>query len=273
MKRLIIDKEKCKKDAICATECPISIISLAEDGFPEIVSEKETMCIACGHCVAVCPHGALSHDQVRLEDCPAIEKEWGINDKQAIQFLRSRRSIRFFKEEAPDKETIRRLIEIARYAPTASNAQPVEWTVLNDRIAIKEIAGITVDWLRATIKKSTIPVPPYMPAVAAAWDMGYDAVLREAPVVIVASAPKEDASGMTDVTLALSYLELAAPVLGLGTCWAGLLQGAMVSSPDVKGKFGLPQGHTHHYPMMVGFPKSRYYRMPERKTPTIHWQG
>jgi nitroreductase len=83
--------------------------------------------------------------------------------------------------------------------------------------------------------------------------MGYDAVLREAPVVIVASAPKEDASGMTDVTLALSYLELAAPVLGLGTCWAGLLQGAMVSSPDVKGKFGLPQGHTHHYPMMVGF--------------------
>jgi Fe-S-cluster-containing hydrogenase component 2 len=106
MKRLIIDKEKCKKDAICATECPISIISLAEDGFPEIVSEKETMCIACGHCVAVCPHGALSHDQVRLEDCPAIEKEWGINDKQAIQFLRSRRSIRFFKEEAPDKETI-----------------------------------------------------------------------------------------------------------------------------------------------------------------------
>jgi nitroreductase len=42
-------------------------------------------------------------------------------------------------------------------------------------------------------------------------------------VLVVASAPKEATNGMVDVTLALSYLDLLAPTMGLGTCWAGLL--------------------------------------------------
>ena len=77
---------------------------------------------------------------------------------------------------------------------------------------------------------------------------------------------------MVDVTLALSYFELAAPLFGLGTCWAGLLQGAMVSSTEVKAAVELPEGHIHHYPMMVGVPKPNYFRLPERRKPSIHWK-
>ena len=32
---------------------------------------------------------------------------------------------------------------------------------------------------------------------------------------------------MVDVTLALSYFDLTAPKLGLGTCWAGIVEGAL----------------------------------------------
>jgi ferredoxin len=60
MQLLIIDQEKCKKDGICAGECPMAIIKLKDGkGFPEVVSGGEDICNNCGHCVAFCP---LSHD-------------------------------------------------------------------------------------------------------------------------------------------------------------------------------------------------------------------
>jgi len=48
-------------------------------------------------------------------------------------------------------------------------------------------------------------------------------------------------NGMVDVTLALSYLELGATGLGLGTCWAGLVQGAVFSLPQLKKELGIPE--------------------------------
>ena len=77
---------------------------------------------------------------------------------------------------------------------------------------------------------------------------------------------------MVEVALALCYFELAAPRLGLGTCWAGLLQGALLTSAPLRRMVGIPEGHPHHYPMMVGITKSKYYRLPERKAPRITWK-
>ena len=131
---------------------------------------------------------------------------------------------------------------------------------------------MTVDWMRNVLEKTPQYAAPYMPVVVGAWDMGFDSVLRDAPVLVVASAPEAASNGMVDVTLALSYFELAAPKLGLGTCWAGLLEGALLSSSATRETLGLPEGHPYHYPMMVGYPKSKYYRLPQRKTPKITWK-
>ncbi|NNL76026.1 MAG: 4Fe-4S dicluster domain-containing protein [Desulfobacterales bacterium] len=270
---LNIDVSKCKKDGICAKECPTAIIRLKDkESHPEMVPGGEQFCLICGHCVAVCPHGALSHAQVSINDCPPIKKELVITEEQTVQFLRSRRSIRFFKDKPVEKEKIQRLIEIGRYAPTASNSQLVEWRVLTDQAKIKEMARLTVGWMRSEIQKDPqSPRASYMPLIIAAWDAGYDAVLRGAPVMVVASTPKEANNGMVDLTLALSYLELAAPTLGIGACWAGLLQGALLAHPPLKEALGLPANHPHHYPMMLGYPKAKYYRLPERKPPKITW--
>jgi nitroreductase/NAD-dependent dihydropyrimidine dehydrogenase PreA subunit len=270
---LIVDESKCKKDGLCARECPTAIIHQKEgQSYPKLAPGAEPFCLRCGHCVAVCPHGALSHAEVALASCPPIRKEWVIGEEQAVQFLRSRRSIRFFKDRPVEKETIQRLIETARYAPTASNAQPLQWQVFTDGERIRELAGSTVEWMRTLLKESPGAAPPYLPLLVSAWEAGYDAVLRGAPALVVASAPREARSGMVDVTLALSYLELAAASAGLGTCWAGLLQGAMLSSPALKQAVGVPEGHPHHYPLMLGYPRARYFRLPERRSPRITWR-
>jgi nitroreductase/NAD-dependent dihydropyrimidine dehydrogenase PreA subunit len=268
---LRVDASKCKKDRICVRECPFGIIRLdGDNGYPDIAPGDEAACLVCGHCVAVCPTGALSHEKIPIENSPIIKKELVINEEQAVQFLRSRRSIRFYKDKPVEREKIQRLIEVARYAPTAGNMQPVKWLVLTDKTVIHELASKIIDWIRQFLKDNPDKVYPGFPSILAAWESGTDSVLSDAPALIVASAPREAGNGMVDVALALGYLDLLAPTMGLGTCWAGLLQGALLSVPSLKEIVGIPARHTHHYPMMLGYPKVKhYFQLPERKPPEI----
>ncbi len=64
---LTIDENLCKKDGLCVTECPVSVITMKDkDSIPQAVEGAEITCLKCGHCVAVCPHAALSHKAVPL---------------------------------------------------------------------------------------------------------------------------------------------------------------------------------------------------------------
>jgi nitroreductase len=247
------------------------IIRLPEGGYPEIAESKEVACRLCGHCVAVCPHGALSHKAIRVEDSPVIKKELAISEAQAVQFLRSRRSIRSYADKPVEKENIQRLIEVARYAPTGSNSQLVEWVVISGNARIHEIAALAVRRLHEMLDEdpSIAMAGSYLPTALADFDAGYDSILRNAPALVIASAPVEATNGMADLTIALSYLDLLAPVMGLGTCWAGLLQRAILYSPSFKESLGVPPAHPYHYPMMLGYPKVKFYRLPERKPPKI----
>ena len=113
---LKVDESKCKKDGLCKRECPVIIIKMEEgEDYPYITPQDESACLRCGHCIAVCPHGALSHEYIRLEDCPEIRKELIINEAQAMQFLRSRRSIRLYKDRPVEREKIERLINAGRH--------------------------------------------------------------------------------------------------------------------------------------------------------------
>jgi len=274
MELLIVDETRCKKDKICVIECPFGILEMdVTKGYPQLTLGGEVICNACGHCVAVCPHDALHHKYVPIDESPIVVKDLAITDAQAIQFLRSRRSIRRFKDKPVEKEKIQRLIETARYAPTARNAQLLEWVVITDKAELKALAKLTVDWIRHDLERDPEqPRAPYFPLMVAAWDAGNDMILRDTPALIIASAPKESAFGLVDLTLALSYLELMAPTLDLGTCWAGLLEGALLHWPPARGALGLSDDRPYHYPMMLGYPVAHYLRLPQRRRPKITWR-
>jgi nitroreductase/NAD-dependent dihydropyrimidine dehydrogenase PreA subunit len=274
MSLLTIDKDNCAQDGLCAAECPANIILFkGKNSYPELVPDGETMCLECGHCVAVCPHGALDHAGVPLASCPEIDTTVALSEAHIEQFLRSRRSVRRFKDKAVQPATLQRVIEIARYSPTGSNSQRVEWMVINDKDRLHALSAHVIDWMRGILKADPKSAAmPYLPRMIQAWEAGKDAVLRGAPCLVVAIAPEQARSGMVDLALALSYLELAAPAFGLGTCWAGLLQGAVLSNPGLKATLGIPDDYPHHYPMMIGYSKAKYYRLPERKAPKIWWK-
>ncbi len=74
-----------------------------------------------------------------LVDRTEIRKDLVIDPFQAEQFLRSRRSIRKFRAKPVEREKIEKLLQIAGYAPSAHNAQPVHFLVIEDTKEVKRI--------------------------------------------------------------------------------------------------------------------------------------
>jgi nitroreductase len=101
------------------------------------------------------------------------------------------------------------------------------------------MAGMAADWMRSVLKANPdMGRGMLLDRIIAAWDAGKDTICRGAPHLVVTHGPEKNPVVPSACTIALAYLELAAPSLGLGACWAG---------------------------------KYRYKRFPLRKDPLITW--
>ncbi|NDY57270.1 nitroreductase [Desulfovibrio sulfodismutans] len=258
MTLIVIDPGLCARDGICVAECPQGLLAPGEDGLPVPVPDADSRCIRCGHCFAVCPKGALKLDGLSPDAAPAVSGRSGLSPEAGLDFLTSRRSIRNWKDRPVPRELLEKALDAARYAPSGINMQPAHWLVVEDSRVVRELAGMVADGLRHA---------GIMPDYVAAFDAGREVMLRGAPHLVVAHA---DASGWydpaTDCVLALSHFELAAHALGFGTCWAGLFRRAAETWPPLRERIGLPPGHKVCGALMAGYPKSRFFRLPPRKS-------
>jgi nitroreductase/NAD-dependent dihydropyrimidine dehydrogenase PreA subunit len=268
-----VDQDKCKRDGFCVAECPIGIIEMkTPDAFPSPAASADELCVTCGHCVAICPHGALSHKAMRPEDCPPVRKDLVLGEEQTEHFLRFRRSIRNYKDKPVPRKTLARLIDMARYAPSGHNLQPVHWLVIETTEELRPLASLVVDWMKLMIvDHPEIAGPMHFDRVVASWERGQERILRGAPHLIVAHGVQLPRV-QTACIIALTYLELAATGLGLGACWAGYFNAAANFYPPLREALAIPEGHESFGAMMVGFPKYPYRRLPLRNEPVIRWR-
>ena len=274
MTLLTVDTEKCRRDGICKEVCPAGIITLETgSGFPAMTDGGETSCIRCGHCVAACPHEAMSHASIPVEDCPPVRRDLLPSAEQAEHFLRSRRSIRVYKKKTVERDLLSRLIHVARFAPSGHNVQPVEWRVVHDPREVARLAGLVIDWMRRLIRdKSPLVETMHLDEVVRSWEKGTERILRGAPHVVIAHAHKDNRTAQAACTIAMTYLELMAPAMGLGACWAGYFTSAALLWPPMLQALDLPPGHQVFGAMMVGYPRHQYHRLPPRDEPRITWR-
>lgn len=165
-----------------------------------------------------------------------------------LGIMRQRRSVRRMKATPLPPETVERLIEAARLAPSWANTQCWDFIAVTDpekRAALALAGG----------PKQAMPV---------------------APLIIVACA-RPEASGsraglryfMLDMGIAVEHLILQATSLGLGTCWVGWFD-----EDVVRQTLGIPPEVRVVAMVPVGVPDEVAPERPRRETEEIlSWNG
>ena len=119
-----------------------------------------------------------------------------MNRNETLENLKTRRSIRAYRDEMPSMELIEQIVEAGTYAPTGMGRQsPV-------------IVAVTNKAIRDRLSQLNAQV------LGSSSDPFYGA-----PVVLVVLADKERPTYLYDGSLVMGNLMNAAHAVGLGSCW------------------------------------------------------
>jgi nitroreductase len=195
------------------------------------------------------------------------------------ELMKSRRSVRRFRPDAPPREQIERLIEAAVTAPSASNKQPWRFIVVANRRKIAELAS----FVRDAVERIAHHVDPASQEAFRSYG-DYFTRFDQAPVVIVALFRSltvlsnlvgasidpadrerirvmEENSGLIGVSMAIENLLLSAHEMGLG---ASGMTGPLVADDQLKKALEVSPSWGIAALVPVGFPAEQP-AAPDRK--------
>jgi len=272
MTTILVDQDLCTRCGICSNVCTMGLIDPADENtLPKVPEAKAGMCIRCGHCEVYCPSQALLLNERPDERIPLPAGAGTITPEDMGYYLRKRRSVRRFTRDPVPKEKILKVLDIARYAATGGNGQPVEWVVVHDPKKVKKIAGLTIGWMK-TLIGSAHPMSGYIPVLIGSWERGNDVICRGAPHLLIATIPENNPVAQTDAIIAMTHFDVAAPGFGIGTCWAGFVAMAATVYEPLQKEIGIPAGRKSAYAMMFGNPQYTIHGIPRRNPLHVTWQ-
>lgn len=236
----------------------------------------EDSCIACGHCMAFCPHGAARIDALPAEAMRPIARK-ALPDAESTELLlASRRSIRRFKKEPVPRELLAGVLASDRFAPSAKNARAVRWLMVYEPGAMRALGDMTAAWLEAMVAEAfAAATPPPIgeaKALAKAWRMGIDPLFRGAPHLVLAVTRTGDSWAAIDAAIALTYLELAGLPHNIGACWAGYVSTAIRLHKPLRDLLGLADDETVSGGQMLGFIALRPTATAPRRPLPVEWR-
>ena len=268
MLNFAVDETRCVQCGECAADCPVRIIDL-DEGFPRIGQYRQSLCIGCQHCLAVCPTAALSILGKNPDDSEPVLPP----SPDALEnLMKGRRSVRRYRPEPVDRAVLDRLMDVVAHAPTGKNERRVRFTLVDDPGVMERIRVLAMEGIRRAVDEDALPDGmEFFAKFLSAWDQGRDIIFRGAPHMLIASAPRASSSPEADPFIALTYFELMASSLGLGTVWCGYARWALQNVvPELGKRLGIPFEHRSMYVVMFGYPEVHYARTVQRDVQDLH---
>ena len=246
------NRELCIKCGQCVKICAMGFLRMTDDG---PMPRERASCMECLQCGAVCPRQA-----VLLNGVPAVENA---PEEPVEKLIMSRRSVRHFKPEAPDKKLIEWALQRAGYAPSGKNRHDNRWSVIYGRERVQAVTDRALQHCRETGEAKEL---------LRFAEKGLDLLTCYAPAVILAWSPDDCLNPCVDAAIALETAELLLVSRGLGTCWGGYLRQLAGHCPPLKQMLGVPDGCSIQGCLMVGYPSAKTFRnIPSRPQPDIYW--
>jgi len=255
----IVDTNKCIHCGLCEKDCIAKIIKLNSDKIPQIPAADENYCIKCQHCLAVCPAGAISilgknpQNSLPANNLPESDK--------LLNLIQSRRSIRQYKCENLNSETLMKLKNMLKYTPTGCNSHSLHFSIIEDVEIMNRFRNRTNNKIKKMfLSTGNNRITKKFAKYKNAFINGEDIIFRNAPHMIVVNAPVNSPCPNEDGIIALSYFELYAQSLGVGTLWCGFAQFCLKLFPDLCEFLEIPDNYKPVYVMLFGPTDVKYAR-------------
>jgi nitroreductase/NAD-dependent dihydropyrimidine dehydrogenase PreA subunit len=289
MDKIGIDQNQCKKDGLCVMVCPMNILIQKEkDAIPSMVHGE--LCISCGHCLAICPHGAITHDDFPQERIQPILREHLPASEMIVHLMNVRRSVRTFKNTSIKKETIEQIIYAARSAPSGHNAQSTEYIVVQNQDTLTQVVQLTTKYFRnlSIVLGNTALQPAFswllrnrfenlnllakeFELLVQANKVGKDVILHRATALIIFHARQNAVFAGVNANLAAQNASLLAQSLGLGAFYTGYVVTACENDNSIPRLLDIPKNHRIYAGLALGHPAVRFTHWMEKGTPKIRW--
>jgi nitroreductase len=166
-----------------------------------------------------------------------------------LELAQLRQSVRAYKNTPVEREKIERCLEAARLAPSACNAQPWKFIVV-DEPALKDAVAKETFSTVVSFNKFTIQAPVMIVIVTEPPNLTsrLDGMIKDKPF------------NLMDVGMAVEHLCLQAVEEGLGTCILGWFD-----EKAVKKLLNIPKNKRVDLIVCMGYPESDNVRVKSRK--------
>jgi len=149
-----------------------------------------------------------------------------------VEAIYKRRTIRRFKQEPIEIEILKKLVNFARLAPMGNNIQSLEYIIISDSEARKNLFPCLA-WSASLPPRQRHPEESRRP-------MAYIIVLVNTNIK---KNPEAEIGG------AVQNILLGALNFGLGSCWMGSING-----PKIRELFEIPEQQEIKYVISLGYP-------------------
>lgn len=251
MVNITFDPGLCVKCGQCVRICPAGHLRMTDEG-PEA---KSGQCMGCLQCAAICPQDAVRNNGERATvPAPYDTLE---------DLVMSRRSVRRYKPEPPDKSLLQRALDRGCYAPSGKNQRAYRFTVVYGPERVQAIKDLALAYCRES---------GYAPELVRSVEKGRDPLTCGAPVLILGWSPDDCLNPCADTILAMATTELLLSDKGLGTCWGGYMRRIADRSAALRQALSIPEGCTVHGCLMVGKPAGApFANIPVRPGANVTW--
>ena len=276
---IAIDDVSCIKCSKCVKACPCDIFTQKELN-SSIELQYLDFCIACGHCVAICPQDCIDHQAFPQNTIHHIQEQSLPTSEQVMILLKKRRTNRLLSKKQVPLDKINQIIEAASKAPTSSNSQLIEYTVVTSPQKLEKIESITVDIFDGLVRKLTNPIiksvvkllqpdllhyVPVIQRMKVDLEAGRSPILRGGKALIFIHAPKSDMFGCENANLAYQNASIMAESLGVSQIYMGYISIALKQDKKKKILKELGIDQQIHGIMALGIPISQFSKYIDKK--------
>lgn len=139
-----------------------------------------------------------------------------------LDFIKSRRSTRKFKQEMITEEMLDKIVEAGRFAPSGGNSQSTHFIVIKNKEVLDRLASLAKEeFAKMEIKEDTYK--SLVNSIKASQNGNY-VFHYNCPVLIVTANKKNYGNNIADCACALENMMLMANALDLGSVWINQLR-------------------------------------------------